>query len=88
MIIGVVLTILLLFLVPTVLRRMKVPEYDTYTPKNVFGRVGELVNGLFSLGNVITQSQKNSEYRGEFYENIDSSNTQMPQPITDDAYNL
>ncbi|MEI6673017.1 MAG: hypothetical protein WCL02_06970 [bacterium] len=44
MIIGVILTIILLFLVPLVLRLMKVPAYDVYTPVNVFSRAGELVN--------------------------------------------
>lgn len=86
MIIGVILTILLLFMVPVVLRRMKVPKYDVYTPTNIFNRVGQLVNGLFNLGNVIKQSQQQSEYRGQMYQNIDSSST--PQPITDDEFNL
>jgi hypothetical protein len=44
MIIGIILTILLLFLVPFVLKVMKVPKYDVYTPVNVFNRAGELVN--------------------------------------------
>jgi hypothetical protein len=90
MIIGVVLTIVLLLLVPVVLRRMKVPKYDVYTPKNIFSRAGELINGLFNLGNVIKQSQTNSEYRGELYDSsVNSpSNLQLPQPISSDAYNL
>lgn len=44
MIIGVILTILLLFMVPVILRWMKVPKYDMYTPTNIFGRAGELIN--------------------------------------------
>ena len=89
MIIGVILTIVLLFLVPLVLRLMKVPKYDIYTPVNVFGRAGELVNSLFGLGNVIKQSQKSSQYNGQLNGNIDSSsNLDLPQPITNDQYNL
>lgn len=89
MIIGVILTIFLLFLVPLVLRLMKVPQYNVYTPVNVFGRAGELVNSLFSLGNVIKQSQENSQFRGEMYDNtVNSSNSQLPQPIANDSYNL
>jgi len=90
MIIGVILTIVLLFLVPVVLRWMKVPEYTLYTPPKIFGRAGELVNWLFNLGNVIKQSQTNSEYNGQLYDtNVNSSsNSQLPQPITNDAYNL
>ncbi len=88
MIIWVFLTVLLLFLIPTVLRWMRVPEYDVYTPSNIFSRAGELVNGLFDLGNVIKQSQENSQYHGQIYDGIDSSNSQLPEPITSDQYNL
>lgn len=88
MIIGVFLTVLLLFLIPTVLRWMRVPEYDVYTPSNIFSRAGELVNWLFDLGNVIKQSQENSQYNGQIYDGINSSNSQLPEPITSDQYNL
>jgi hypothetical protein len=87
MIIGVILTILLLFLVPVVLRWMKVPQYDVYTPTNIFSRAGELVTGLFGLGNIIKESQIQSEYRGQPYQNIDSSSN-IPEPITSDSYSL
>ena len=89
MIIGVILTIVLLFLIPVVLKRMKVEKYDTYTPTNIFSRAGELVTGLFNLGNFIKQSQTNSEYRGELYDGtVNSSDSQIPQPITNDQYSL
>lgn len=67
---------------------MKVPEYDTYKAKNIFIRAGELTNWLFSLGNIIQQSQQNSEYRGEFYQNVAPGATDTVQPITTDQYNL
>jgi len=89
MIIGVILTILLLLFIPLILRRMKVPKYDVYTPKNVFSRAGELVNGLFNLGNLIQKSQQNSQYKGQTYDTINPSlNSQPSQPITNDQYNL
>jgi len=88
MIIWVILTVLLLFLIPTVLRRMKVPEYDVYTPSNIFSRAGELVNWLFDLGNIIKESQENSQYNGQIYDGINSSDSQLPEPITTDEYNL
>jgi len=87
MIIGVILTVLLLFLIPVVLRWMKVPQYDVYTPTNIFSRAGELVNKLFNLGNIIKESQSQSEYRGQPYENIDTS-SELPAPIEEDAYSL
>lgn len=88
MIIGVFLTLLLLIIVPVVLKWMKVPESSEYTAPKVFGRAGELVNWLFNLGNVIQKSQKTSEYKGQIYENIDSSTINTPEPISSDAYDL
>ena len=89
MIIGVILTIVLLFLVPVVLRLMKVPKYDVYTPSNIFSRAGELVNWLFSLGNVIQQSQQDNEYRGNLYYDTNwVSDSSLPEPITNDQYSL
>lgn len=88
MIIGVILTILLLFLIPTVLRLMKVPQYDVYTPKNIFSRAGELINGLFNLGDIIKQSQENSEYRGDMYYKLDTSSSPSSQDIVDGSYSL
>lgn len=89
MIIGVILTVFLLFLVPLVLKWMKVPEYDIYTPQNVFSRAGELVNSLFNLGNIIKQSQESSQYKGQIYDTINPSlDSQLSEPITNDQYNL
>ncbi len=88
MIIGVILTILLLFLVPLVLRVMKVPEYNVYTPVNVFGRAGELVNGVFNLGNVIQKSQQNSQYNGQIFDTPSSSSSQLPQATPTTTYTL
>lgn len=89
MIIGVILTIFLLFLVPLVLKWMKVPKYDVYTPANVFSRAGELVNGLFNLWNIIKQSQQSSQYKGQIYDTIAPSlNPQLPEPMSNDQYIL
>jgi formate hydrogenlyase subunit 3/multisubunit Na+/H+ antiporter MnhD subunit len=89
MIIGIILTILLLFLVPFVLKVMKVPKYDVYTPVNVFNRAGELVNWLFNLGNVIQKSQEKSQYNGQIYDPINpSSNWPSSLPTTNTMYNL
>ncbi len=88
MIIGVILTIVLLFLVPLVLRVMKVPEYNVYTPVNVFGRAGELVNGVFNLGNVIQKSQQNSQYNGQIFDTPSSSSSQLPQATSTTTYTL
>ncbi|MEI6119203.1 MAG: hypothetical protein WCP92_08655 [bacterium] len=82
------MTILLLFLVPLVLRLMKVPKYDVYTPVNVFGRAGELVNGLFGLGNVIKQSQQNSQYNGQLYDGNINSTSSPTDSVPTSQYSL
>ena len=79
MIIGVILSLLLLFLVPTVLRVMNGPSYDNYSAKNVFMRAGDVVNYILKLGNVIKKSQENNQVIGNPYYNPDSSSaTQQP----------
>ncbi len=80
MIIGIILTIFLLLMVPIVLKWMRVPEYDTYKTNNIFNRVGELVRGAFNLGDIIKESQEQSEYRGQPYQNIRPS-VEYPEPI-------
>lgn len=67
MIIGIILTMFLLFIIPTVLKFMNVPQYDLYTPKNIFNKAGTLLNQAFKLGDVIKESQSNNEYRGNMY---------------------
>lgn len=67
MIIGVVLTILLLFFVPTVLRRMNVPEYNVYSPRNIFNRAWTVITSVFKLGDVVKKSQENNQYNGNMY---------------------
>lgn len=67
MIIGIILTILLLFFVPTVLKRMNVPDYDIYTPRAIFGKAWDVINSIFKLGKVVEKSQLNNQYRGDMY---------------------
>jgi hypothetical protein len=65
---------------------MKVPAYETYKTTNIFNRVGELVNDAFNLWDVIKQSQEGSEYRGDIYYKINSSD--WSQPVSEDMYTL
>lgn len=67
MIIGIILTIFLLLLFPTIFRLMNVPGYDKYTPQNVLNKAGEIVNWAFDLGNFIKKSQEENQYRGNLY---------------------
>lgn len=92
MIIGIILTILLLFIFPTVFKVMNVPGYLNYTPKNIFSKAGELINNAFKLGNFIQKSQQDNQYRGNLYYDTNPNNTidtTIPtKTSTDPSYNL
>ena len=77
MIIGIVLTLVLLFVFPSVLKVLSVPGHENYTPKKIFQKAGEIVNGAFKLGNFIEESQLDNQYRGNsFYDTTpDASNS-------------
>lgn len=77
MIIGLILTFLLLFLVPTVLRFMNVPDYKNYSIVKVFRKSSELMWKFFDLGNVIKESQDLNKYRWQPYYNTDGINNNL-----------
>ncbi len=78
MIIGIILTIALLLLFPTIFRLMNVPDHTSYSPQNIFNRAWELINNLFKLGNFIKESQIENQYRGNLYYDTDSSTSTVP----------
>ena len=83
MIIGVLLSVVLLFLVPTVLRAMNVPSYQAYSAKYVFEKVGDIVSYILKLGNVIKESQENNQFRGNPYYDPDPSPSLQEPNVTD-----
>lgn len=73
MIIWLILTFALLFLIPTMLRFMNVPDYKNYSIIKVFRKSSELMGNFFKLGNIIKESQELNQYRGQFYYDTNSS---------------
>ncbi|MFZ2151209.1 MAG: hypothetical protein WAZ12_02485 [Candidatus Absconditicoccaceae bacterium] len=67
MIIGIIFTIVLMFLFPMIFKWMNVKGYENYSAKNIFNRSGELIKYVFQLGDVIKESQKDMQYRGQLY---------------------
>jgi hypothetical protein len=51
MMIGVLLTIVLLFLLPLWLQALGVVGYDAFTAQAIFARVGTLITQILSIGN-------------------------------------
>lgn len=83
MIIGIILTVILLFIFPSVFRLMSIPGYEKYTPKNIFNRAGEIINIGFQLGNFIEESQKENQFRGNLYYDTTPDGGVAPDTSTD-----
>jgi len=47
MILWVLLTIALLFIFPLIFKRMKFPNAEEYTARNIFGRAGEIIKSFW-----------------------------------------
>lgn len=67
MVIGLILSIALLFAFPYVLKLMNIDVSNSYSPKQVFVRAGELLQKLTGLKEVIQKSQEDNQYRGNLY---------------------
>jgi len=67
MIIGIIFTIVLMFLFPLIFKWMNVKWYENYSARNIFNRSWELIKYVFQLGDVIQESQKDMQYRGQLY---------------------
>lgn len=76
MILGLFFTVMLIFISPTLLKFMHLQGAERYEAKSIFAYMGKILSGLGRLGNIITESQLNNQYNGDFYYNlgIDSSN--------------
>lgn len=59
MIIGIILTIFLLFVFPILFQMLNVQGYKNYTAKNIFSRAGEVIQTLFKRW----EGRKNSQIR-------------------------
>ena len=73
MLIGIILTIVLLLLIPTLFKLMNIPDYQTYTTKSIFQRAGKLMNSIFNLGDIIKESQNNNQYKWDLYYDTNSN---------------
>ena len=53
MIIGLFLTIMLLFLWPQLLRLFNLDNYEAYTARNIFAKIGDVVRGVGEILGVV-----------------------------------
>ncbi|GHW02668.1 hypothetical protein AGMMS50249_4540 [candidate division SR1 bacterium] len=55
MIIGLFLTVMLLFIGPQILRLFKLPNYEQYSAKNVFSKIGSVITGVGTVIGIVAR---------------------------------
>ncbi len=75
MIMGIILTIVLLFFFPLIFKFMNVQWYEIYSARNIFNKSWELIKSVSGLWNIIRESQQDMKYRGQLYYDTDSSSS-------------
>ena len=53
MVIGVIFTLVLLFLFPVLFEKLNIPGYEVFTARNIFAKVGELLSYFFEIGGLV-----------------------------------
>lgn len=81
MIIGIFLTVILLFLFPLIFKWIWLEGYERYTAKNIFNKAWDIIKGAFKLKDVIKESQEQNKYNWQLYYETDNL-------IIDDDYTL
>jgi len=73
MIMGIFLTVFLLFMFPTVFKRMWLEDYEEYSAKKIFNKAWELLNKTLQLKDIVKESQEENEYSDQLYYDDDFS---------------
>jgi len=72
MIIGIFLTVILLFLFPLIFKWVWLENYSKYTAKNIFAKAWDILKGAFKLKDVIRESQEMNKYNEQLYYEVDN----------------
>ena len=67
MIMGIFLTVFLLFMFPTIFKRVWLDNYEEYSAKNIFNKAWELLNKTLQIKDIVKESQKENQYRDNLY---------------------
>lgn len=73
MIMGIFLTVFLLFMFPMVFKWVWLDNYEEYSAKNIFNKAGELLNKTLQIKDIVKESQKENQYRDNLYYEDDFS---------------
>ncbi len=67
MIMGIFLTVFLLFMFPVIFKRVWLDNYEEYSAKNIFNKAWELLNKTLQIKDIVKESQKENQYRDNLY---------------------
>lgn len=67
MVIGIIFTVILLYLFPLVFRWIWLENYERYTAKSIFTKAGSILSSVFELKDVIKESQEMNMYNWQLY---------------------
>lgn len=73
MILGLFLTVMLLFASPVLFKFMRLEGAENYKPKAIFTYMGKILTGIGRLGNIIKESQVQNQYNGDMYYDFNSA---------------
>lgn len=74
MVIGIILTVFLLFFFPMILKGMKVQWSEEYTASRIVNKASDLLKKLMQVKEVVKNSQEENQYRGDLYYDVDDTN--------------
>lgn len=80
MIIGIFLTIILLYLFPLIFRLVWLENYDKYNAKSIFNKAWSILGGVFELKDIIKESQEMNMYNWQLY--YDTNNLKLSDEYT------
>jgi len=63
MILGVLLTVVLLFIFPLIFKWMHFPNAEEYTAKNIFGRAWEIIKTIWGMWEVVKDYQTDTSIK-------------------------
>ena len=75
MIWGLFLTVMVIFMSPTLLKFMHVQGAEKYEARAIFVYMGKIISGISKLGNVITESQLNNQNNCDMYYDLNFDNS-------------
>ena len=67
MILGIFLSVFLLFMFPLIFKRVGLDNHEEYTAKNIFNQAWTIINKTFQLKDIVRESQKKNQYDGNLY---------------------